>query len=227
MIREYGTRDEASQAVAGRILDTVQRRLDVQKLATLVVSGGTTPVTAFETLSVSKFDWPRVNIVLSDERWVPVDDADSNERLVRDTLLREQAARARFLPVYDRDSSIEDRCRKLSELIHRHYLPFACALLGMGSDGHFASLFADAENVDDGLELDSTTMCVPVTTAASPHPRVSLTLSALSRSDEILLLFFGDEKRSVYDKALQSKDGLPLSHLLLQKRAPVTAYWAP
>lgn len=227
MFTEFPTREEASRAAAEKIVDALGRRLDVQKHTAFVVSGGTTPRATFEQLAATELDWPRVNIVLSDERWVPADDPDSNERLVRDTLLTDRAAKARFLPVYERESSIDERCERLGELIHLHYLPFACALLGMGADGHFASLFADAGNLEDGLELDSTTMCVPVKTAASPHARVSLTLSALSRSDEIVLLFFGDEKRGVYEKALQSRNHFPVSQLLLQKRAPVHAYWAP
>ncbi len=97
----------------------------------------------------------------------------------------------------------------------------------MGEDGHFASLFPDAANLEEGLDVDSSELCIPVHTAASPHPRVSLTLSALSRSDEILLLLFGDRKREVYEAAKQTANGYPVFHLLRQKRAPVYVYWAP
>ena len=97
----------------------------------------------------------------------------------------------------------------------------------MGEDGHFASLFPDAENLEEGLDVDSSELSIPVNTAASPHPRVSLTLSALSRSDEILLLMFGDRKREVYEAAKQTANGYPVFHLLRQKRAPVYVYWAP
>jgi 6-phosphogluconolactonase len=100
-------------------------------------------------------------------------------------------------------------------------------LLGMGEDGHFASLFPDADNLQEGLDVDSPQLCIPVHTAASPHPRASLTLSALSRADEIILLIFGDAKRDVYEAASKSTNGSPVSHLLRQKRAPVHVYWAP
>ena len=106
-------------------------------------------------------------------------------------------------------------------------LPFACSLLGMGADGHFASLFPDAENLGEGLDLESSRMCLPVQTEASPYPRVSLTLSALSRSDEIVLLFFGEEKRRVFEKAKSGNARYPVTRLLRQKRAPVYTYWAP
>ena len=97
----------------------------------------------------------------------------------------------------------------------------------MGTDGHFASLFPDAENLAEGLDLESRTLCLPVKTAASPHARISLTLAALSRSDEIVLLFFGDEKRVIYDKAKAGNARYPVTRLLRQKRAPVYVYWAP
>ena len=97
----------------------------------------------------------------------------------------------------------------------------------MGADGHFASLFPDAENLAEGLDADGSSLCIPVSTDASPHPRISLTLAALSRSDEIVLLFFGDDKLAVYKEAKKQTNGYPVSRLLRQKRAPVHVYWAP
>ncbi len=158
---------------------------------------------------------------------MPPDHEDSNEKLVRETLLAGEATDARLLPVYRPDVTIEERCSEINEELLQAPFPFACALLGMGEDGHFASLFPDAENLQEGLDVDSRQLCIPVQTAASPHPRVSLTLSALSRSDEIVLLIFGDAKRAVYEAARTSTNGTPVSHLLRQKRAPVHVYWAP
>jgi 6-phosphogluconolactonase len=158
---------------------------------------------------------------------VPPEHEDSNEKLVRETLLVGEAQDASLLPVYRPDVTIQERCSEISEELLQAPFPFACALLGMGEDGHFASLFPDAENLQEGLDVDSRQLCVPVQTAASPYPRVSLTLSALSRSDEIVLLIFGDAKRDVYETAKTSTNGNPVSHLLRQKRAPVHVYWAP
>ena len=158
---------------------------------------------------------------------MPSDHPDSNEKLVRETLLTGEALSANLLTVYEPGVTIEERCSALNDEIRQAPFPFACALLGMGEDGHFASLFPDAGNLDEGLDVDSKELCIPVHTAASPHPRVSLTLSALSRSDEILLLMFGDSKREVYEATKQAANGYPVSHLLRQKRAPVHVYWAP
>ena len=223
----FDSRDEASHAAAIRIAEALVRRLGAQGRASVVVSGGTSPAGVFAGLATKELDWSGVHVILSDERWVPADHEDSNERLVRDTLLTAMARDAKLLPVYKAGVTVEERCAELNDELRQAPFPFACALLGMGEDGHFASLFPDADTLEEGLDADSPRLCVPVNTAASPHPRVSLTLSALSRSDEILLLIFGDGKRAVYESAKRDANGHPVSHLLRQKRAPVHVYWAP
>ena len=223
----FETREQASAAAADRIATALQHRLDHQKAATLVVSGGTSPVQCFEALAHMDLCWPRVGILPSDDRWVPSEHDDSNEKLVRNKLLVNGAASADLLPFYTAENSVEERAAILDQEIRFVPFPFACALLGMGADGHFASLFPDAENLEEGLDLESETLCLPVRTAASPYPRITLTLDSLSRRDEILLLFFVDEKRKVYEKAKAGNARYPVTRLLRQKRAPVHCYWAP
>jgi 6-phosphogluconolactonase len=223
----FETREQASIAAAQRIGEALARRLEAQGEASLVVSGGTSPAGVFAELAKMALPWPGVHVILSDERWVPPDHEDSNEKLVRETLLAGEAKGAKLLPVFRQGATIEERCSEMNEALLLAPFPFACALLGMGEDGHFASLFPDAQNLQEGLDVDSRQLCIPVQTAASPHPRVSLTLSALSRSDEIVLLIFGDAKRDVYEAARISTNGSPVSHLLRQKRAPVHVCWAP
>lgn len=223
----FETREEASFAAARFIASTLDKRLDHQPEAALVVGGGTSPAQCFAALAATPLDWERVHVVLSDERWVPEHDADSNTKLVRDTLIQGEAATARLLPIYDSLVSVEQRSESLQDIIPFLSFPFACSFLGMGEDGHFASLFPDAENLDVGLDVEGDKICIPVHTTASPHARWSLTLAALSHSDAIALLFFGDAKRQVYETAKQSRNTYPVSRLLLQKRAPVHVFWAP
>lgn len=223
----FDSREEASIAAAAHISRALARRLDAQGEASVVVSGGTSPAGVFAELARTKLAWSDVHVILSDERWVPADHVDSNEKLVRQTLLTGEARDASLLPVYKPGVDIEERCEELNDELRLAPFPFSCALLGMGEDGHFASLFPDAGNLAEGLDADSHKLCIPVNTAASPHARVSLTLSALSRSDEILLLIFGTAKHEVYEAAKRDANGYPASHLLRQKRAPVHLYWAP
>ncbi len=226
-IEEFESRDAASRAAAECIASALERRLELQGQASVVVSGGTTPVDCFGYLSVNELDWPNVHIVPSDERWVPPEHGDSNEHMIRSTLMTADAASAELQSLYAGDVDIEDRCTALDAEILERPFPFACALLGMGEDGHFASLFPDADTLEDGLAVDTNRLSIAVNTAASPHPRISLTLAALSRSDEIVLLIFGDKKLDVLQRAYDVGNGFPVSRLLTQKRAPVTVYWAP
>ena len=221
----FETRLEASTAAADRMAELLQKRMDGNRDASLVVSGGTSPQQCLAALAKVPLDWQRVQVLLSDERWVPADHDDSNEKLVRETLLVGPAAAAQFLPVYAAGVSPEERCDELQDTLP--VLPFSCSLIGIGTDGHFASLFPDAEQLKSGLDVESGRLYLPITTAASPHPRISMTLAALSRSDEIALLFFGQEKLDVYRQAKASTNGYPLSRLLRQKRAPVRLFWAP
>ena len=223
----FETREEASVAAAEAIAERLAARLDAQSGASVVVSGGTTPDRCFDLLSEKPLDWRRTQIVLSDERWVPPDDEASNERLVRDALLKGEAVPAKLLSVFSMTTGIQARCDEIDQQIRLGPFPFACSLLGMGEDGHFASLFPDAENLEEGVDVDGEQLCIPVTTAASPHPRVSLTLAALARSDAIVLLMFGDNKLEVYEQAKRKGSKLPVAHLLKQKKAPVPVYWAP
>jgi 6-phosphogluconolactonase len=223
----FESREEASLAAAARIRDALAHRLEFQQEASLVVSGGSTPARCFTALADADLDWANIHVLLSDERWVAPGDEASNESFVRRTLLQRRAAAARLLPVYAAGSEPGRRCDDLDAELRILPFPFACALLGMGEDGHFASLFPDADTLEAGLDVENTHLCVVVDTPASPYVRLSLTLAALSRSDEIVLLMFGEAKRAVYERAKTAKNSLPVAHLLKQKRAPVRVYWAP
>lgn len=222
----FADREEASRAAAEFIAERLRERLAAAEQASLVVSGGTSPVRCFHWLSRTRLRWPRVQVLLSDERWVPPDSVDSNENLVRSRLLLGEAADARLLSVYAPDLTPTARCDELEAELADVTRPFSCTLLGMGGDGHFASLFPDATNLGAGLDPGNARAYIPVATTASPHPRVSMTLSAISDSSAILLLIFGAEKREVYEAAVAGTSTVPAAALLRQQRTPVQVFWA-
>ncbi len=163
---------------------------------------------------------------MSDERWVPPDDSDSNEGLVRRHLLQGEASRASLLPIFDGSVSPAERCVALEAEFRQVQRPFACTLLGMGTDGHFASLFPDAPNLAAGLDVASAKAFIPISTRASPLPRISMSLRALLDSNDIVLLIFGPEKRNVYEAAAGGDTALPISALLQQRTVPVHVFCA-
>lgn len=222
----FDTRAAASVAAAACITAALRAQLAVQQSTSLIVTGGSSPAACYRELAASALDWSRVKILLSDERWVPPTDADSNEKLVRDTLLQEHAASARLLQLYTANSSPAERSRVLNEQLPAILQPCACTLLGMGDDGHFASLFPDAVNLAAGLDLETSASCIAVRTAASEHLRISMTLAALLRGSCVVLLFFGAGKRAVYEQAKAEASALPVAKLLSQDRTPVRVFWA-
>ena len=223
----FTTRDQAATAAANWIAASLGRRLGSDGAASLVVTGGSSPARCYEVLAAADLAWDKVHVLLSDERWVPQSDPDSNEKMVRETLLVGRASDANLHGFYNKNIIIEEQCKVFSSSLAALPSPFASTLLGMGSDGHIASLFADSPQFADGVDADGEQLCIAVTTAASPHPRISLTLAALLQSDEIVLLFFGDDKREVYEKAKLDPEAYPVSRLMNQDRVPVHAFWAP
>lgn len=223
----FETREQASLHVAERMSTALKRQIDSRDSAYMVVSGGTTPAACFSRLASAGINWARVRLFLSDERWVPPEHDDSNEKLVIDSLQSAAAKAASLYRVYSEVTPIERRCQEIEQDLRQLPFPFACVLLGMGVDGHFASLFPDDDAHSSGLEPDGEQLCKPVFTAASPHPRVSLTLSALCRSEEILLLMFGEEKWRTLENAKRTHEVYPVSRLLSQTRTPVHVFWAP
>jgi 6-phosphogluconolactonase len=222
----FAARDEASVAAAEHIAAALRTQLNSQDDAALIVTGGSSPARCYTELAATELEWSHVHVLLSDERWVPATDDNSNEKLVRKTLLVDNAADAELVPIYSAATSAVERCLELNELLPALPLPFACTLLGMGEDGHVASLFPDAENLAAGLDENSADWCIPVATAASPHPRVSLTMKTLLNSEQIVLLIFGQTKRDVYEQAKATPDAFPVSKLLSQDRTPVHIFWA-
>ena len=226
-INTFESRETASVAAAEFMQSALERRLDQQKRASLIVTGGSSPAKVYAELAHKDLAWDRVDVVLSDERWVDPAHEDSNERLVRDTFLVNGASAASLLPMYADGIELEQRVDDLNTELKLLPVPFSVALLGMGADGHFASLFPDASNLAEGLDADSTTFCLPVDTEASPYRRVSLSLSAIARSDAVAILAFGDDKRDVIKEALAGEGDYPVASLLRQKKAPVEIFWAP
>ena len=210
MIEVFSSRDAASAAAAETIAASLRQTLTEQSDASLVVSGGSTPKDCLQQLAVSTLDWSKVTVTLTDERCVPVEDSLSNEAMVRRTLLQARAKQAKFVSLMDAN---------LPDLT----LPSAITLLGMGEDGHIASLFPDLPQLDKLLDTTQPAGVFEVTTAASPVARRSMNLSLLLNTDSILLLAFGDSKRNV----LEQETHLPVHSVASQSQTPVAVYWAP
>ena len=204
---EHRSRESASREIAQRIASVIQEELRNHPRTTIAVSGGATPQRCYAHLCREPLPWSEVTITLTDERCVPDDHEDSNTRMLREALLKHHARNAVFA--------------KPSEFTFEH--PFTAVLLGMGADGHFASIFPDAPEREAALDLCLPPGVLAITTAASPYARETFNLKALTQTEHLMLLVFGEDKREV----LQQPTGLPIEHLLKQTHAPVQVHWAP
>ena len=224
----FESRAAASLATAGLLAGRLQAALErAPGRASMVVSGGSTPGPCFGYLSEMAVDWPRVCVMPSDERWVAADDPASNEGLIRRQLLKGSAGRAQLLSFYREGLAAEDAPPVIEKGLEACPRPFSVALLGMGEDGHFASLFPDFEGLPEALDPGGAARVVTVRTAGSPHVRISLTLSALLGSVAIVLLMFGKAKRRVFEAAQRGDTEYPIEALLRHARCPVSVIWAP
>ncbi len=225
----FRTAPALALALAADIGDWLANGLAVRPRASLVLSGGSTPVPLFHALREIDLDWSRVDITLADERWVAPDHADSNEGLLRRELLQGAVAAARLLPLKTPAATpgqgLAECSRRLAEIPR----PFDVVVLGAGADGHFASLFPGTEALAQGLDPDGAASCVACTPPEAPHPRISLTLAALLNTRRLVLHITGEEKWSVYQRALTGGESgaLPLRAVFEQTRVQADVYWAP
>ena len=195
--------------------------------ASLVVSGGRTPMGFFHLLSQQILDWSKVTVLLADERWVDADHADSNEKLVRENLLINEASQASYLPLKNAaDQAVDGEAECAQALAELG--TFTVLILGMGDDGHTASLFPGAEALPAGLALDSGRSCIAVTPTAAPHERISMTLPRLLNTERLIVHISGQNKQKVLEQANAGNnvEELPIRAILQQTQVPATVYWA-
>lgn len=227
MIEPFETPAALAQAAAGATVKALQAGIAARGRGRLVATGGRSPGPVYDLLRVAELDWPRVDVTLSDERFVPPDHPASNEALVRGRLLKEVAASARFIPLWC-PAADAVACADLVEAEVAALAPFDMTLLGMGPDGHVASLIPKAAGLAAAMATDSGRFCLGLDEAIGdpPLPRITLTLAALLQSKAILILISGAEKRQVLSQALAGAD-LPVAALLTQSRVPVRVFWTP
>ncbi|MBB3994476.1 6-phosphogluconolactonase [Sulfitobacter undariae] len=196
---EYPDRDTLMRKTAQAIADDLTIALEQRDEVVLAVPGGTTPGPVFDILSATTLDWARVHVILTDERWVPESDAESNAALLRKRLLIGQAAAAKFTPYFTEGTDIASAAQNLSAQLEP-ILPVDVLLLGMGADMHTASLFPHAEGLQAAL-AEAAPMLLPVTVEGQKSMRFSLTAPVLRNAAKTHLLITGSDKRAALSRA--------------------------
>ncbi|MFI8607910.1 6-phosphogluconolactonase [Pseudomonas sp. NPDC077649] len=223
--RSHASAESLADALALRVADALRQAIDSRGSATLVVSGGRSPVAFFEALAQQPLDWRQVLVSLADERWVPVNHASSNEALVRRHLLRGAAAEAQFLGLYRVAGSLE-QAAELADAAFAELPSIDVLVLGMGDDGHTASLFPDSPNLDLALRPDCPRRVLPMQAPSQPAQRLTLTLPLLAGARLPLLAIQGQAKLATLAEALAPGEvaRLPIRAFL---HSPLEIYWCP
>lgn len=227
--------DAATMAaqLAKRVSGYLAAGIAARGRASLIVSGGKSPVLFFEALSHTEIDWSRVAVGLADERVVPPTSADSNAHLVAQHLLVHRAAAARLVPLYTGNAPsgdvLAERMRAMQSLV----TPVDIVVLGMGEDGHTASLFPGAVGLRKALDATQPPALVEISPPVAAHRRISLNVSALLNARRLLIMIQGEAKAQVMERALRSAasetshEALPIASVLAHARIPVDIAWAP
>ncbi|WP_434773469.1 6-phosphogluconolactonase [Pseudomonas entomophila] len=219
---------EASALATGLAQDVAERlrqAIDAKGQATVVLSGGRSPVPFLEALSGLALDWSKVVVSLADERWVPVEHADSNAGLLRQHLLKGEAAQARFIGLYRPADTLEAAAEAADRALV-DLPPIDVLVLGMGDDGHTASLFPASPNLRVGLQRTGEHRCLPMLAPSVPHQRLSMTRALLATAAFTALSVQGQGKLATLREALAGDDAasMPIRAFL---QDPLHLYWCP
>lgn len=218
---EYADADMMMIALAGALSRDLRSALSRRERAVLCVPGGTTPGPVFDMLAAVDLDWAAVDILLTDERWVPEDHPRSNAGQVRRRLMEGPASAAHLVPMWRPGMEPAQAAEAISAEI-APLLPIDVALLGMGADMHTASLFPGSPQLDLALADDAPPV-MAIEAPGQPEPRLTLTASVLRKAFALHLMITGTEKRAALDRA-KGEDPLeaPVAALL----AHATVHWA-
>jgi 6-phosphogluconolactonase len=232
--RLFENRTDMIAALQAECETSLREAIENRGEATFMVSGGSTPEPLYKALSNVDLDWESVYVALVDERWVDFEHDKSNEAFTVKHLIQNKAAVANLVGMKNSAETAADGLDDCESAYQQLAQPFDVTILGMGSDGHTASLFPHAQGLDAALESEADALCAAIIAKRSDvtgaiTERMTLTLAGLLRSKTLVLLITGDEKLAVLRAAQTGSDvkEMPIRAVLQQQKVPVIVYWAP
>ncbi|WP_158535339.1 6-phosphogluconolactonase [Hyphomonas pacifica] len=229
----FETRQDASRYATEFIARALEKALEDEPVASLMVSGGSTPGGVFDNLTEVDLAWERVIVGLVDERWVGPESDASNERLVRKRLLTGKSGAAGFLPMKTEAQTAGQAVQKRQQAYLPHCSPVDVILLGMGEDGHTASWFPNSSGLEAAMscETDQAVAVIDATgcpVAGDNTDRMTLTGAAVGKAKAAVLLIFGESKKRVFETSLEaSPQDRPIRHAVDTLGPRMTVIWAP
>lgn len=201
---------ELADAVAAAVADAITQTLQTHSRATLVLSGGSTPEIYLPKVAQLDIPWERVRIMLADERWVDEDSPDSNTAMLKRVFLNLPGpAKAEYISLKNDAATPAQGVFNARAALPPLEEPISLVLLGMGNDGHFASLFPDTPRLEELLSPDNLERVAAIAAPATASPsvaRISLTLAEIQRSEHVVLVLQGMRKLQVLERAWSGED---------------------
>ena len=229
--------EQLCEALADSILEQLQAAIENKGQGVLALSGGSTPLPLFKELGKRDFDWSQTVITQVDERWVPIGHELSNATTLVDQFLAKLGRPPRFVPLFTissaamcaADSTVSVMTDYCNQTGSTHAMPskFDVVVLGMGDDGHTASLFPDAENIGCLINPDTAEPLLTCHTPSSIVPRITWSVPFLTNTDLLVLHITGENKKRVFDSAAVggSAEELPIRAMIFQDRTPLNVYY--
>ncbi|MDN3651532.1 6-phosphogluconolactonase [Thalassotalea ponticola] len=223
----FPSRQALDAAFAKQVASQLTSAIEKRGKATIAFSGGSTPKGFFEQLSLQPIEWQKVTVTLADDRWVDTEHSDSNDRLLRENLLTNNAAQATLFSLVENGpftpAVLEQKNTELNSV-----LPLDIVILGMGEDGHTASIFPCSEQVEQGLDNSNAPALMLVEPTTAPYQRITFNFPALIAAQHLYLHIVGENKLTVLDKALDNEDAMtmPIRAFLHHPDKTIDVIWA-
>ena len=226
-LNEFEQRSFLDEALADRVATLLTDAINSKGKASIAVSGGSTPKGFFAALSEKDLPWKKITVTLADERWVSMDSEASNTRLVHENLLQNKAVNAKFFHLKQGEELTGETLSDLNIAANSALLPLDVLILGMGEDGHTASLFPCSDEIEQCLSL-TTEPLLKVVPKTAPHQRISFSFASLIESNNIFLHISSANKKDVLTKALNGTDKkeMPIRAFLQHPEVNTNVYWA-
>ena len=228
-IETFPTAEAWAQTIAGRIEETLGAAVIANGRAVFAGSGGSTPSPVYERLAKADIGWDRVAVTLVDERYVPETSAESNGRLIKETLLQGPAAKAAFIPLYHAEVTVDRAAAVASKALADAGGRFDAVLLGMGEDGHICSMFPHSPTLKTLLTpgLKPGVYGVPHGRdgMAPSLERISINLPYLMSAGRVILGLKGVAKRSVFEREAAGDPATQPIAALIAANVPLEVVW--
>ncbi|MEN2784824.1 6-phosphogluconolactonase [Sphingomonas qilianensis] len=226
---DYDDAEEMAAAVAGDIAFIIESAIDARGAAVIALSGGKTPIPIYAKLAEAKIDWKRVTIIPTDDRIVPLGDPLSNVTMIAKTFLPKGA---RVMPIVsDKAADYKAAGRSADALCQDLHWPLDLCLLGVGGDGHTASIFPGPdfdEAIAGPKERRALGVLPDPLPKEAPVPRVTLSRAAIVSAKALLIAVTGAEKRKVIEQAIKQgpSSAYPIGRVLADAELPVDIHWS-